>query len=112
MEQLIHDEMLENPLLEQSEEEREQTIKKEKKDDIQDYMGLEEYMHDDIPDYKMEYNNYVCTEGALPVAADDRRSFRDDLKTQFRLQHPDEKEYAIADFLIDSLNDHGILELT
>jgi RNA polymerase sigma-54 factor len=103
--------MLDNPLLEQSEEDRDQPAKKDNKEDVQDYMSLDEYMHDDIPDYKMEYRNYISNEGALPVAADHESNFRDDLKSQFRLEYPDDKEYAIADFLIDSLNDDGILDL-
>ena len=110
LDQMINDELLDNPLLEQNYSESKTDAEKNSKDEVQDYMGLDEYMYDDIPDYKTEYNNYISSDAPLPVAASGKTGFREDLKNQFRQQNEIEEEYVIADYLIDSLNDHGMLD--
>ena len=110
LDQLINDELLDNPLLEQNANETETVVDKKSKEEIQDYMGLDEYMYDDIPDYKTEYYNYVPSETPFPVAASGKADFREDLKNQYRQQHLTEEEYVIADYLVDSLNDDGMLD--
>jgi len=107
---LINDELLDNPLLEQNANDPENVADKKQKEEIQDYMGLDEYMYDDIPDYKTEYYNYVPSETPFPVAASGKTDFREDLKNQYRQQHFTEHEYVIADYLVDSLNDDGMLD--
>ncbi|MGC4036616.1 MAG: RNA polymerase factor sigma-54 [Chitinophagaceae bacterium] len=108
--QLINDELLDNPLLEQNYNEPENEAEKNQKDEVQDYMGLDEYIYDDIPDYKTEYNNYVPSETPFPIAASGKTGFREDLKNQYRQQNEHESEYAVADYIIDSLNDNGMLD--
>jgi RNA polymerase sigma-54 factor len=107
---LISDELLDNPLLEQNANDAESLAEKKTKEEVQDYMGLDEYMYDDIPDYKTEYYNYVPSETPFPVAASGKTDFREDLKNQYRQQHLAEEEYVIADYLVDSLNDDGMLD--
>jgi RNA polymerase sigma-54 factor len=106
----MDDELLDNPLLEQSDSDNEPLRDKDNKDTIQDFMGLDEYVHDDIPDYKNEYANYLSDDMPLPAIADDKVTFREELKVQYRQQHDFESEYAIADYLVDSLNDDGMLD--
>jgi len=110
LDQLINDELLDNPLLEQNLSESENSTEKTAKEEIQDYMGLDEYMYDDIPDYKTEYCNYIPTDTPFPVSAAGKAGFREDLKNQFRQQNQHEEEYPVADYLIDSLNDNGMLD--
>jgi RNA polymerase sigma-54 factor len=110
LDQLINDELLDNPLLEQNAGETEAVAEKKPKEEIQDYMGVDEYMYDDIPDYKTEYYNYVPSETPFPVAASGKPDFREDLKNQYRQQHVVEEDYVIADYLVDSLNDDGMLD--
>lgn len=106
----ILDELNENPLLEESHEEEIVSPEKNEKENVQDYMGLDEYCNDDIPDYKLEHNNYINS-ADLPdrplVASED---FRTTLKQQFREQYPDHNDELVADYIIDSLNDCGLLD--
>ena len=110
LDQMINDELLDNPLLEQNYSEPETESEKNPKDEVQDYMGLDEYVYDDIPDYKTEYNNYISSDSPMPVAASGKTGFREDLKNQFRQQNQIGKEYTIADYLIDSLNENGMMD--
>jgi len=71
---------------------------------------LDEYANDDIPDYKVEYQNYLPAENFSGEACGEKPDFREDLKKQFSQQCDDEKEYAVAAYLIDSLNDNGMME--
>ncbi|MDP4255156.1 MAG: RNA polymerase factor sigma-54, partial [Bacteroidota bacterium] len=80
------------------------------KETVQDFQNWEEYGYDDIPDYKMEYKNYLPTEKIPEKPVAEIPDFREDLKKQYRfMAFPEEKHY-LFDFLIDSLNDSGFLE--
>lgn len=106
----ILDEMNENPLLEESADEDAIAIDKSERDNVQDFMGFDEYSNDDIPDYKLEHSNYINSADLpeKPIVANE--DFRSSLKQQFREQYPDENNDFIADYLIDSLNDCGLLD--
>lgn len=110
LEHRIQQELEENPLLEETPSDDLNDAEKFSKDDVQDYKDWEEYGYDDIPDYKTEYENYFNSdkmpERPLPEAAD----FRETLKQQFKLSHSCENEALIAGYLIDSLNECGLLE--
>lgn len=108
--QLINDEINDNPLLEQTVADSDNAADKNAKDDVQDYMGLDEYANDDIPDYKTEYQNYLPAESFTGEACGEKPDFREDLKKQFRQQSNNEEEINVATYLIDSLNDNGMLE--
>ena len=108
--QLINDEINDNPLLEQNAADGETSVDKNAKDEVQDYMGLDEYANDDIPDYKTEYQNYLPAENFTGEACGERPDFREDLKKQFSQQSNNEEENKVAAYLIDSLNDNGMLE--
>lgn len=110
LDQRILDELNENPLLEESPDDEIIAPEKNEKENVQDYMGLDEYCNDDIPDYKLEHNNYINSTD-LPekpiIASEDFRSL---LKQQFREQYPDHENDVVADYIIDSLNDCGLLD--
>ena len=111
LEQRIQDELNENPVLEEVSSQDDIQGDKGSKETIQDFQGWEEYQYDDIPDYKMEYKNYLSTEKVPDRPLVDIPDFRDDLKKQCRfLSIPEEKLY-LYDFLIDSLNENGFLDL-
>jgi RNA polymerase sigma-54 factor len=111
LEHRIEQELEDNPFLEKKEEEEEATADKFAKEQVQDYEDWDEHGFDDIPDYKMEYSNYLPddekTFSPMKAAID----FREDLKKQYRLCCNDANETLLADYLIDSLSDSGLLEI-
>ena len=110
LEQRIQQELQENPLLEETSSDADQLAEKYNKDEVQDYKDWDEFAHDDIPDYKLEYTNYLNSEKIPNVPVAESFDFRKDLKEQLRLISSNENEIAVADFLIDSLNDSGMLD--
>jgi RNA polymerase sigma-54 factor len=110
LEHRIQQELEENPLLEENASEELIDADKYNKESVQDYKDYDEYAYDDVPDYKMEYENYFNSEKIperpLPEASD----FREALKQQFKLMYNDEREILVASYLIDSLNESGMLD--
>jgi RNA polymerase sigma-54 factor len=111
LEHRIEQELEDNPFLEKKEDEEETAADKFAKEAVQDYEDWDEHGFDDIPDYKMEYSNYLPddekTFSPMKAAID----FREDLKKQYRLCCNDANETLLADYLIDSLSDSGLLEI-
>lgn len=110
LEERIKDELDENPLLEENNAETNNEAKKLSKDEIQDFMSREEYMYDDVPDYRTEYQNYFSQDFPTYMPLPGTIDFREDLKKQFREQYRDVSLYDMADFLIDSLTDDGLMD--
>lgn len=110
LEHRIQQELEENPLLEENASEELTDADKYNKESVQDYKDYDEYAYDDVPDYKTEYENYFNSEKIperpIPEAAD----FREALKQQFKLMYNDEREIRVATYLIDSLNESGMLD--
>ncbi len=110
LEHRIQQEVEENPLLEESPSDEDQDTDKYNKESVQDFSDWEEHGYDDVPDYKMEYENYFNSEKIpdrpLPEATD----FREALKQQFKLMYNDEREILLATYLIDSFNESGMLD--
>src|SRR5882724_2704852 len=111
LEQRIQDELNENPVLEEIASQDDIQGDKFSKETIQDFQGYEEYAYDDIPDYKTEYKNYLSTEKVPERPVVDIPDFREDLKKQCRFLPIPEEKLFLFDFLIDSLNESGFLEL-
>jgi RNA polymerase sigma-54 factor len=111
LEQRIQQELQENPLLEEQSVDSDATADKYNKDEVQDYKDWDEFADDDIPDYKLEYTNYINSEKVPNIPVPENYDFRKDLKGQYRLLSSNSSEFDIADYLIDSLNDCGMLEL-
>ncbi|MEP7258125.1 MAG: RNA polymerase factor sigma-54 [Flavitalea sp.] len=110
LEHRIEQELEENPLLEETPSEEDPEADRFNKETVQDYKDWEEYGYDDVPDYKMEYENYFnnekIPERPMPESAD----FRQILKQQFKLLYNGERDIQLATYLIDSLNETGLLE--
>jgi len=110
LEQRIQQELEENPLLDDQKNEFEPLVEKYNKDTVQDYQDWEEYGYDDIPDYKMEYSNYLHNEKLPEKPITSRYDYRVTLKEQFKLNFTCEKEIELADYIIDSFSDQGLME--
>jgi RNA polymerase sigma-54 factor len=110
LEQRIEQEMEENPLLEDQKNEFEPLVEKFNKDSVQDYQDWEERGYDDIPDYKLEYGGYLHNDKLPERPITSGFDYRVLLKEQFKVNYTGEREIELAEYIIDSLNDHGLME--
>jgi RNA polymerase sigma-54 factor len=110
LEQRIQQEIEDNPLLEDQKNEFEPVVEKFNKDSVQDYQDWEEYGYDDIPDYKTEYGNYLHNDKLPEKPVVGSYDYRKSLKDQYKLTTDNEREIELAEFIIDSLNDCGLME--
>lgn len=108
----IDQELEDNPFLEKKDEDDEDAGEKFDKENVQDFQDYDEFGYDDIPDYKIEYANYLPDDEKhfSPMRA--TTDFRDELKKQYRLACTDEEEMELANFFIDSLSDTGLMDLS
>lgn len=112
LEHRIEQELEDNPFLEKKEDEEDATGDKSTKEQVQDFQDWDEYGYDDIPDYKMEYSNYLPDEEKTFSPMKASTDVREDLKKQYRLCCNDTEETLLADYLIDCLSDNGLLEIS
>ncbi len=105
----IQEELIENPVLEEIVSEEDSASESSKKDQ-QDYQDPSEYQEDDIPDYKIEHNNYLSDADLPQRPIPEHFDFRKDLKEQVRGLLTDPMQLMIAEYLIDSVNDAGMIE--
>lgn len=110
LQQRIQQEIEDNPLLEEQKSDFETLSDKFSKDAVQDYQDWEEYGYDDIPDYKFEYSCYLHNDKLPERPITNNYDYRLALKDQYKLTTEDAKEIELAEFIIDSLNDGGLLE--
>jgi RNA polymerase sigma-54 factor len=110
LQQRIQEELIENPVLEESVSEEDNVTEASKDDTIQEYQDQAEYQEDDIPDYKLEHNNYLSDADLPQRPIPEYLDFRKDLKEQVRVLLADPMQLMIAEYLIDSLSDDGMLE--
>ena len=110
LEQRIQQEIEENPLLDDQKNEFEPIADKFNKETVQDYQDWEEYGYEDFPDYKVEYSNYLHNEKVPERPIVNQTDYRRLLKEQYNLSCEDEYENELAEYIIDSLNDNGIME--
>jgi RNA polymerase sigma-54 factor len=109
LEQRIEDEINENPALEENSNTDESLNDKFSKETVQDFQNWEEYGYDDIPDYKTEYENYLPADRMPDRQIAETLDFREELKKQYRFIEHDQTRYALADFIVDSLDESGFL---
>lgn len=112
LEHRIEQELEDNPFLDKKEDEEEANADKFAKEQVQDFQDWEEHGYDDIPDYKMEYSNYLPDDEKTFSPMKASVDFREDLKKQYRLCCNDAEQTVLADYLIDSLSDNGLLEIS
>ena len=105
----IQEELNDNPLLEEEVDEEEKQQEESTKEEIKDYQDEEEYAYDNIPDYKLEHNNYL-PENQAQLPFPEQQDFRKTLRHQTFIHLTNPKEIIIADFLIDSLSEEGLLD--
>ncbi|MEI6948448.1 RNA polymerase factor sigma-54 [Paraflavisolibacter sp. H34] len=110
LEQRIQQELEDNPLLDDQKNEYEPVIDKYNKDSVQDYQDWEEYAYEDFPDYKLEYGNYLNNDTIPERPIISQSDYRKLLKEQFKLTCSDPREIELAEYLIDSFNDYGLME--
>jgi RNA polymerase sigma-54 factor len=110
LEQRIKNEMEENPLLEQSNDNDVDEGEVKSAKDAQDYNDWEEYGYDDVPDYKSEYQNYFSQEQMPTIPISSMSHFKDEAKQQLRMLELSEEDAETAEYIIDILNNHGLMD--
>lgn len=108
LEHRIQQELEENPLLEEAP--ADDNSLREDSEVIQDFADWDEFGYDDIPDYKTEYANYFSGEAIPDRPIAQVADFREHLKEQCRLLLMEEKDFQQICYLIDSLNENGMLD--
>lgn len=118
LEERIHSEILDNPALEEGKEmpEHEEEGSPEYADgeeggtDPNEDLSLGDYSNeDDIPDYKLQEHNRSREGVAEEIPFSDAVSFYEILQDQLRMQELTDEQREIADYLIGSLDDDGLL---
>ncbi|GAB2676215.1 RNA polymerase factor sigma-54 [Flavihumibacter cheonanensis] len=107
----IRQELEQNPYLEEVAEHKEDAGSDEyNREAAADYKDWEEYADNDVPDYKVEYANYFNESDMpeRPLAA--QVDFREAAKGQLFLLNLSDREIAIGNYLIDCLEETGLLE--
>ena len=114
LEERIHSEILDNPALEEGKESKinEDENEFENSNDIssnEDLILGDYFSEDDIPDYKLQEHNRSQANKAEEIPFSDTVSFYEILLEQLNMQELNEEERCIAEYLIGSLDDDGIL---
>jgi RNA polymerase sigma-54 factor len=117
LEERVRAELLENPALEEGRNETNDTQEGGQTDteaiaDTADtnYDAKDDYLtEDDIPPYKLQENNRSRGEQAEEIPFSDTVSFYETLKEQLGELHLTERQQELAEYLIGSLDDDGLL---
>ena len=117
LEERVRAEILDNPALEEGKDISDQDHSEEFDDNfnednsnINEDISLGDYRtEDDIPDYKLQEHNRSRGEIAEEIPFSDSVSFYEMLLEQLRMQHLTEEEKIMAEYLIGSLDDDGLL---
>lgn len=116
LEDRVHAELLENPALEEGKEEAtadslsEDGMDNEAEGESVEYDSLNDYLtEDDIPDYKLQENNRSKDERAEEIPFSDATSFYEMLREQLLERDLTDKQSELAEYLIGSLDDDGLL---
>lgn len=108
LQQRIKNELEENPFLDAMEEKDDEI--KPAADNHHDCESWEEYNSDERPDYKTEYMNYFDPSVAPNTAIVNISTFKEDAKQQLQLLPLSAEDHKIAEYLIDILNAHGLMD--
>ena len=118
LEDRIHAELLENPALEEGKEDTASDDFSDSPDadgsaednGANEYDSLSDYLsEDDIPDYKLQENNRSKGEQAEEIPFSDAISFYETLKEQLGERNLTDHQRELAEYLIGSLDDDGLL---
>lgn len=110
----IHAELLENPALDEGKEEETTTdvLTPEADGEMEntEYDAMKDYLRDDdIPDYKLQDNNRSNSEPTDDVPFAGEISFYQLLTEQLHERDLSEHQYELAEYIIGSLDDDGLL---
>ena len=114
LEDKVKSELLDNPALEEGKEETPENLADELSNSEDDgdtsYNALDDYRNDDdIPDYRLQEQNNSRNERMEEIPFSDTTSFYETLKDQLGEHDLDEHQRQLADYLIGSLDDDGLL---
>ena len=114
LEERIHSEILDNPALEEGKEassnEEDNEFENTNDTPLDEDITLGDYLsEDDIPDYKLQEHNRSQRDKAEEIPFSDAVSFYEILQEQLNMLNLNEEEQCIAEYLIGSLDDDGIL---
>jgi len=108
LEQRIKKELEENPALEVNEET--DVPEKEEQKETNEEFSLEDYLNEgDIPSYKLLSKNYSANDEHKEMPNVSGVDFKESLIAQLGMRQLNEQEYALAEYLIGSLDDDGFL---
>lgn len=104
LEQRIRKEMEENPVLDEDQP------KEKEEDEAPREVSLSEYKEDDaIPSYRLRSDNYSKDERPQYNTFSVKESFTQSLQEQLDYRNLSDRQFAVASFLIGSLDDDGYL---
>ena len=99
-EQRVKQEIEENIVLEED----------ERKEEDEESLSMDEYIReDDTPSYKSRINNFSKDDKQRPINITEGRSMQEYLVEQLLYRNLDEREQAIAEFLVGSIDEDGYL---
>jgi len=120
LEERLEQEIQENPALdegadedekEREEDEWDNDLDNSEDDNNLDDVNWDEYLSDDeVPAYKTQTNNYSADDDEYSVPISVQENFIDRLHAQIGMQDLDDTEYQVAEYIIGSLGDDGLLE--
>ena len=118
LEERIKQELVDNPALEEGPDEPAGEIEtygntsdEEGSDESAEELSMADYMsEDDIPDYKLEADNFSQKDRREEIPFSGSSSFHDHLLQQLGERHLDEQEYKIAEYIIGNIDDNGYLQ--
>ena len=114
LEDRVKSELLDNPALEEGKDDTPDNVADEllnaEDDGDTSYNALDDYRNDDdIPDYRLQEQNYSRNEKMEEIPFSDTTSFYETLKDQLSEHNLDDHQRQLADYLIGSLDDDGLL---
>jgi RNA polymerase sigma-54 factor len=116
LEQRIKEELESNPVLEEGTSEEANTVElepveQETEDENGDEFTLQDYFNEDeyIPSYKLSSRNYSADEKRAEIPFSGGSTFHEFLETQLGELSMDDRQLAIASFIIGNIDDDGYI---
>lgn len=116
LEQRIKSELEENPILEEGRDDEdpdlqtEEEVLNDEQDNDNDEFSIEDYLNDeDIPSYRLEASNYSKDDKREEIPFSIGSTFHEFLEAQLGLRKLDERQHALAQYLIGNMDDDGYL---
>lgn len=112
LDERIKEEIEENPTLEYDDGPKPEDEKNEKETDTSDGddISIDDYLqNDDIPTYKLHSNNHSADDKHEEIPFSIGATFYEHLKDQLGVQNLSERETAIAEYIIGSIDEDGYL---